>query len=75
MALEHSRDVRSRAVKHELQPVFDELGRGGGLWGSEQRWRGSRSAGDRHVIGGGVVLKREEVEWTADEAKLSEGRG
>ena len=29
----------------------------------------------RCVIGGGVVLKREEVEQTADEAELREGRG
>ena len=29
----------------------------------------------RRVIGGGVVLKREEVERTADEAGLCEGRG
>ena len=29
----------------------------------------------RCVIGGGVVLKREKVERTADEAELCEGRG
>ena len=77
-ALERGRDVARRRKprqKHELRPAFDELGRGGGPLGVGAALAWFEKRRGRYVIGGGVVLKREKVEWTADEAELRERRG